>query len=919
MAEFVATRNTCFALISAIEEDFRALIAAAAEATQQSENILPADVREVAARRRASDLRMDSISSSVRDAELLPYIDFADISKVIESTLAPKLERERDWLRMSAKTLLSLTPARNRVCHTRPLEAEDLPKTVDFAQSLALPSAPFQFPTVSNAIARLRTEPGFVLTLQIPTFWGMDNRRIHNNLPIPEFDDTGFLGRAADRMQVLRLLKSHYPVVTIVGEGGIGKTALALRCLYDLLEDQTCSYDAIVWVSMKTAALTSTGVQELAGAITSTLGLLSEIASQLGMPKVAPQSESDLIEEISAYLDLYRIVIAIDNLETISTGALRKLLTRVPASSKILLTSRVGVGEFEARYPLQGLDEKTSIALLRNYSRLLGVSELARLDEGHIKGYCKRLFHNPLLIKWFVSSTGRGLDPTRLLHANVDEFSSALSFCFENLFDRFGKPERTIIDCLASARKPLSSAEFHFLCPSLSSVDAEIALSALHNSSIVTRSRGEGEGYEYSLSESALKFLTKKAPPNAEFFKNIQTRMRELRVVLSEESKKRNRYEYDPFFVRSGSSKDEMICATYLRRALDSLKHRDHTSARESVSEAKRLTPGSSEVWRIAGLVEETAGELFSAVENYEQAIGLNPKSEISRYCYGMFLMTDMEDLEGALTHFEVAESLDPGAPAILTAKAMALTRIGRLDEAVRIHDSLLESIATRERRWRLSGADQAADCYRRCAYREWERKEYESAKIFIHKSLSVLLDSVIRSDFDDKLLQRVAKVVNEGLSKKELISDDFLEKVISTAEKISVLCVGASIPINLEAGWALKNLAISESYRKRLSALDRSDANREVVQRSALLSETPSDLLDRKNVRNGVVIAVFEREKYGFISEISGERWFFHATYMSAGIEWHSIKVGSDVTYRLGQNAKGLCAVDIRPTLEGN
>lgn len=915
MAEFVATRNTCFAVVSAIEEDFRSLIAATAEAIQL-DSFLPSDVRDVSTRRRASDLRMDSISSSVQDVELLPYIDFADISKVIESTLAPQLERERNWLRSAAKSLLDLTSARNRVCHTRPLEPEDLPKTLDFAHYLINVNAPFQFPTVSNAIARLRSEPGFVLTLQIPTFWGIDSRRTHNNLPIPEFDDTGFLGRSSDRMQVLRLLKSHYPVVTIVGEGGIGKTALALRCLYDLLEDASSPYDAIVWVSMKTAALTSTGVQELAGAITSTLGLLSEIANQLGAPKNSGHAESDFIEEIVEYLTLYRIIIAIDNLETLSTGALRDLLYRIPASSKILLTSRVGVGEFEARYPLQELDEKTSIVLLRSYARLLGIKELTRLDDGNLKGYCKRLFYNPLLIKWFVACVGRGLDPARLVQADVNEFSDALSFCFNNLFDRFGKPERTIIDCLASARKPLSSAEFHYLCPTLDNIDAEVALSALHNSSIVTRSKGSGEGYEYSLSESALKFLSSKAPPSAEFFKGVQSRMRELRLVLTQEGIKKIRYEYDPYFVRSGTSKDEMICATYLRRALDFLKRRDQSSARQSVSEAKRLTPGSSEAWRIAAIIEESVGELYSAAENYEQAIGLNPKSGISRYCYGMFLMTDMEDLEGALEQFKVAEELDPNSPPLMTARAMALTRIGRLEEAANIHEILLTSIVSRERRWRMIAADQAADCYKRRARQEWERKEYESSKSCISRSLTILLESVERNDVDDKLLQRLAKIINEALSKKELISDAFLEQITSTAEQISALSAGTSIPLDGETEWLLKNLDVNENYRKRLLSLNRSNANRDAVKESTALSDA-AILPNRANIRYGIVNDISEKGKYGFIVELSGERWFFHATHMGSGVEWSLLKFGSAVSFRIGQNTKGSCAVDVSPNLK--
>jgi len=912
MADFVATRNTCFALISAIEDDFRALIAATVTVTRQADELLPTDVREVALIRRASDRRMDSIALSVQDVELLPYIDFADIAKVLGSRLAPKLDREREWLLLTAQQLVALTPVRNRVCHTRPLEPDDLPMTLDFARSMVGPAAPFQFQAVLQAISRLRDDPGFVLTLQIPTFWSVDLPRIHHNLPVPEFDETGFLGRTVDRLQVMRLLKSHYPVVTIVGEGGIGKTALALRCLYDLIEDHACQFEAIVWISMKSAALTSTGVKELTGVISSTLGLLSGIATQLGTPDSRNRTESELIDEIAEYLDLYRIMIAIDNLETLSTGSLRDLLTRIPAHSKILLTSRVGVGEFEARYPLQGLDEKTSSTLLRSYARLLRIDELAKTDEGTVRGYCKRLFHNPLLIKWFVSSVGRGLEPSRLLKSNVDQFSEALSFCFDNLFDRFGKPERTVIDCLASARKSLSSAEIHYLCPQLSSVEAEVALSALHNSSIVTRSKTVGDGSEYSLSESALRFLNAKAPPSAEFFKAVQGKMRDLRLVLAQEATRESRYDYDPYFVRSGANRDERICATYLRNALDSLRRRDFGAARLAVAESKRLAAGSCEAWRIGALVEEDSGELFIAVENYEQAVGLDPQSKIARYCYGMFLLSDMEDSEGALIQFEYGLQLDPGAPPFLTAKAMALTRLHRFEESAGIHDILLPQLKNRERRWRITGTDQAADCYRRWGHREWEKREYGVAKQKFQRALSILLDAAERGDIDDKLLQRVAKVGNEALSKRELKDDDFVEYVISTLEKIAEVSSSVSIPVTADAAWALKNLEANESYCRRLLALDRSNANRNVVNESSTMSKSSMENSRSPDTQRGTVHNVADRGSYGFIIDANDDRWFFHANFLRVPSDWPNLTVGSTVSFRIGQNAKGLCAVDV-------
>lgn len=293
MTQLVAARNTCFALISATEDDFRSLIQSIAEANALQSDILPTDIRENAVRRRTADLRMDTVGERVTDTDLLPYIDFADISKILHSKISPLLPAEKNWLTETADTLVQLTPSRNRVCHSRPLEPDDLAKIIEFSKRLQSHALPFRFPSTGSTLARLEREPTFVLTLQIPQFWNGDRTKIHNNLPVPEFDETGFLGRSADRTQVLKLIGSHYPVVTIVGEGGIGKTALALRCLYDIIDDANCPFDAVVWISLKTSALTQAGVKSISGSITETLGLFSEVASQLGVPRAdAPKSES---------------------------------------------------------------------------------------------------------------------------------------------------------------------------------------------------------------------------------------------------------------------------------------------------------------------------------------------------------------------------------------------------------------------------------------------------------------------------------------------------------------------------------------------------------------------------------------------------------------------------------------------------
>ncbi|TOA71109.1 hypothetical protein, partial [Vibrio parahaemolyticus] len=66
-----------------------------------------------------------------------------------------------------------------------------------------------------------------------------------------------------------------------VGEGGVGKTALALKVAYELLEDESSPFDAIVWVTSKTTQITVNEISDIKSAISDSLGILTEIENQL--------------------------------------------------------------------------------------------------------------------------------------------------------------------------------------------------------------------------------------------------------------------------------------------------------------------------------------------------------------------------------------------------------------------------------------------------------------------------------------------------------------------------------------------------------------------------------------------------------------------------------------------------------------
>lgn len=115
-----------------------------------------------------------------------------------------------------------------------------------------------------------------------------------------------------------------------------------------------------------------------------------------------------------------------------------------------------------------------------------------------------------------------------------------------------------------------------------------------------------------------------------------------------------------------------------------------------------------------------------------------------------------------------------------------------------------------------------------------------------------------------------------------------------------------------MEAERALRNLEVNELYHKRLVVLDRSNTNRALVLQSASLSEISKATNNHENIMHGTIHNLAANGNYGFITDLDGKRWFFHAKFMKADSEWNLLEVGSQILFRIGQNAKGLCAVDI-------
>lgn len=462
----MATRLQCFSLISSIETDFRRFLASVLTASGIP-TFLADDMRKIAKDRKTKNDTAADASASDDDFSLLEYLDFGHLGQLaqVHKTIIP--EETRSLALTAARGFEPLIKVRNRVCHSRPLEFDDFSRLHDFAGA-QLASA-FPWDELRSTLRALAESPGMLLQLSIPSYWKDADTDLPNNLPAPDFEDTGFVGRKNDFDNLKRLVVGPYPVISVIGEGGVGKSALALRVLYDLLEDESnAPFQMIVWVSLKAAVLTATGVDQIRGAITNVLGMFNAVARELGVPQPEKQSMSNVTKEIAEYMREFRILVAIDNLETVSAEPVIQFLRHLPSGSKVLITSRIGLGQLEHAYPLAPMDERDATNFFRRAAGAQNLKDLKQAKKEAVEKWCRRLSYSPLAIKWFVAAIALGQEPEVLLGRHSRPYKDLLTFSFENLFGSLSETQRLIVRTIHSASVSLTRTQLIFLLESLS-------------------------------------------------------------------------------------------------------------------------------------------------------------------------------------------------------------------------------------------------------------------------------------------------------------------------------------------------------------------------------------------------------------------------------------------------------------------
>lgn len=415
---------------------------------------------------------------------------------------------------------------------------------------------------------------------------------VANNLAAREHEKTKLVGRNLEVKQIMADLRSRYVhVVSIVAEGGLGKTALALEVAYEFTHSD--DFGLILYYSAKTEKWTTQGIQKIDNVETD---LFSAVAS-LGK-EVDPAFSGD-IDEFLAVLGDTPTLIVLDNFETFTGADFEALFRKFPENSKIklLITSRWGIGNHETRFPLKPLEGRQAIHLLNMLSKQFGQNDIQTWSDEQKTRLIQEFGQGrPLDLVWLVKARSIG-SPLSEIRTNKEKL---VSFCVANVLGALGPEAKELVLAMSISDNLTMSLAEAFLVLEYDSVDQLTPLiQDLTRLNLVTlgSSVANPDSETLTLNETVCAyFLSTTKADQIEFW---HKRVSQVKARLQKEYE--NQFVTSPFSIYRRSPEDNEA-ALILNQAI--LKSRDSLDGAISlIRSADALRPGYFEVERVAGFL----------------------------------------------------------------------------------------------------------------------------------------------------------------------------------------------------------------------------------------------------------------------------------------------------------------------------
>ena len=636
----LGTRVEMFSICASIEYDLKNFIS-----ESNSDIKFTSEMKAKAIERRADENDCLSILNQLDLGDFVSIICSSPYEYRINNDKARELKRFFD----------KIIPVRNRVMHTKPLELGDRSTLIEVMQCIDKCITWINWVELKNAREIIENDSSKLLTQK---YIGIKeyNPRVYHNLPLPEFDDTGFVGRKKDIKDITELiLNKKNQVISVVGNGGMGKTSTVVKILYDLLENPENPFEAIIWITLKTKTLSNGEFVEIKDGIKNI-----EEAFEKSKIEMLFDEKEKAMDCVLEFMGVFKVLLVLDNMETVNTGDVNDFLRRIPECSKVLITSRLGIGEFEIRQKIEGLTKIDAITYYRELSKYYGLELYKQSDEEIYKIINENLYNNPLSIKWYISGIYSGTDAKKMLSHK----ENLIEFCISNIFDKLSDTSRKILQLFLLENNRLTYGLIDYYI-ALDELIIRTAINELLSTYMIQASAGT-----YIMNEMSREYISLKYPPDNEFVKTVFSRRKTLNIMLQQVKVSSEQAPYNPNTISFNSkSIDEQLATYHLKEALGAGKEKNWDRCTEEIVKASSIEPDFFEVYKVKAFLEAEKGELYGAINNYNIALSkCTTDRERARVCFlfSVFYTVKMQDIDSALEYILKAEEYAPDTNDIL-------------------------------------------------------------------------------------------------------------------------------------------------------------------------------------------------------------------------------------------------------------
>lgn len=276
--------------------------------------------------------------------------------------------------------------------------------------------------------------------------------QVFHNLPNTDYGK--FIGREKEIAKIHQILRpyphSQHSLITIDGIGGIGKSTLALEVAHHYLRNYSHlakqeRFDAIIWISAKQTVLTAQGIQIRPQAFRTLEDIYAAIAITLQRQDITKAGAVEQVEIVRNALTRQRILLIIDNLETVDDEKVITFLMELPAPTKAIVTTRQRV---DVAYPirLMGMDKIEAEQLVLQECEKKSC-QISSEDTQRLYNYTGGV---PLAIVWSIAQISSGYSTENVLRRLGDFRGDVVKFCFEGSVLRIkDKPSYKLLLALA--------------------------------------------------------------------------------------------------------------------------------------------------------------------------------------------------------------------------------------------------------------------------------------------------------------------------------------------------------------------------------------------------------------------------------------------------------------------------------------